>query len=44
MVFRWSPNYPDLYDRALAAGFTVGQEGRIGGDPEVAANLLAELG
>ncbi|MGW3667051.1 zinc-binding dehydrogenase [Streptomyces sp. NPDC005141] len=27
----WSENYQDLYDRALAAGFTVGQEGRIGG-------------
>lgn len=27
----WSANYQDLYDRALSAGFTVGQEGRIGG-------------
>ncbi|WP_150135598.1 zinc-binding dehydrogenase [Streptomyces hyaluromycini] len=27
----WSENYQDLYDRARAAGFTVGQEGRIGG-------------
>jgi len=28
----WSRNYQNLYDRALAAGFTVGQEGQIGGD------------
>ncbi|MEV0339036.1 zinc-binding dehydrogenase [Nocardia sp. NPDC050713] len=27
----WSENYQELYDRAIAAGFTVGQEGRIGG-------------
>ncbi|MEV7084468.1 zinc-binding dehydrogenase [Streptomyces sp. NPDC093085] len=27
----WSENYQELYDRARAAGFTVGQEGRIGG-------------
>ncbi|MFE3758561.1 zinc-binding dehydrogenase [Nocardia tengchongensis] len=27
----WSDDYQGLYDRALAAGFTVGQEGRIGG-------------
>ncbi|MFJ3671503.1 zinc-binding dehydrogenase [Streptomyces sp. NPDC090106] len=27
----WSEDYQTLYDRALAAGFTVGQEGRIGG-------------
>ena len=27
----WTENYQDLYDRALAAGFTVGQEGQIGG-------------
>jgi len=30
-VAYWSQNYQDLYDRALAAGFTVGQEGQIGG-------------
>lgn len=30
-VAYWSEDYQDLYDRALAAGFTVGQEGRIGG-------------
>lgn len=27
----WSENYQDLYDRALANGYTVGQEGEIGG-------------
>ncbi|WP_405181816.1 VOC family protein [Nocardia sp. NBC_01377] len=27
----WNENYQDLYDRALAAGFTVGQKGEIGG-------------
>ncbi|MGW6422266.1 zinc-binding dehydrogenase [Nocardia sp. NPDC055053] len=27
----WAENYQDLYDGALAAGFTVGQEGEIGG-------------
>ncbi|MGW4121234.1 zinc-binding dehydrogenase [Nocardia sp. NPDC004711] len=27
----WSDRYQQLYDRVLAAGFTVGQEGRIGG-------------
>ncbi|MFE5478375.1 MULTISPECIES: zinc-binding dehydrogenase [unclassified Nocardia] len=27
----WAENYQELYDRALAAGFTVGQEGEIGG-------------
>ncbi|MEU6195210.1 zinc-binding dehydrogenase [Streptomyces sp. NPDC047061] len=27
----WSENYQELYDRARAAGFTVGQEGRLGG-------------
>ncbi|MUL66201.1 hypothetical protein BOO86_17135 [Mycobacterium sp. CBMA 234] len=27
----WSENYQQLYDRALAAGFAVGQEGEIGG-------------
>lgn len=27
----WSENYQELYDRALANGFTVGQEGEIGG-------------
>lgn len=31
-VAYWSESYQDFYDRALAAGFTVGQEGRIGGD------------
>ncbi|MGW6007404.1 zinc-binding dehydrogenase [Streptomyces sp. NPDC055210] len=31
-VAYWSEGYQDLYDRALAAGFTVGQEGRIGDD------------
>jgi NADPH:quinone reductase-like Zn-dependent oxidoreductase len=30
-VSYWSEDYQDLYDRALAAGFTVGQEGQIGG-------------
>lgn len=27
----WSEDYQELYDRARAAGFTVGQEGEIGG-------------
>ena len=27
----WTTDYQDLYDRALAAGFIVGQEGAIGG-------------
>ncbi|NDK89333.1 VOC family protein [Gordonia desulfuricans] len=27
----WTEDYQGLYDRALAAGFTVGQEGQIGG-------------
>lgn len=30
-VAYWTTDYQDLYDRALAAGFTVGQEGAIGG-------------
>ncbi|MFD4352608.1 zinc-binding dehydrogenase [Nocardia sp. NPDC058518] len=30
-VAYWSENFQELYDRALAAGFTVGQEGQIGG-------------
>lgn len=28
----WSTDYQDLYDSALAAGYTVGQEGSIGGE------------
>ncbi len=28
----WTTNYQDLYDRALAAGYTVAQEGSIGGE------------
>ncbi len=28
----WSTDYQDLYDRALAAGYTVAQEGSIGGE------------
>jgi hypothetical protein len=28
----WSTDYQGLYDRALAAGYTVGQEGCIGGE------------
>ncbi|MGV9408273.1 zinc-binding dehydrogenase [Nocardia sp. NPDC003693] len=30
-VAYWSENYQRFYDRAIDAGFTVGQEGRIGG-------------
>ena len=41
-VAYWSENYQDLYDRALAAGFTVGQEGRIGGDDGRFAYLATE--
>jgi hypothetical protein len=28
----WTTDFQDLYDRALAAGYTVGQEGQIGGE------------
>lgn len=28
----WSTEYQDLYDRALAAGYTIAQEGSIGGE------------
>ena len=28
----WTTDFKDLYERALAAGYTVGQEGRIGGE------------
>lgn len=38
----WSENYQDLYDRALAAGFTVGQEGQIGGEDGRFAYLNTE--
>lgn len=38
----WTENYQDLYDRALAAGFTVGQEGQIGGDDSRFAYLQTE--
>jgi len=35
-------DYQALYDRALAAGFTVGQEGRIGGEDGRFAHLETE--
>lgn len=38
----WSENYQDLYDRALAAGFTAGQEGQIGGEDGRFAYLNTE--
>jgi NADPH:quinone reductase-like Zn-dependent oxidoreductase len=38
----WSQNYQDLYDRATAAGFTVGQEGEIGGPTGRFAYLQTE--
>ncbi|OBB84377.1 zinc-binding dehydrogenase [Mycolicibacterium peregrinum] len=38
----WNDNYQDLYDRALAAGFTVGQEGEIGGPTGRFAYLQTE--
>lgn len=38
----WSEDYQDLYDRALAAGFTVGQEGRIGAQDGCFAYLSSE--
>jgi hypothetical protein len=28
----WSDDYQNLLDNALAAGYTIGQEGSIGGD------------
>lgn len=28
----WSTDYQDLYDRSLTAGYTIGQEGSIGGE------------
>ncbi|GGB71366.1 MULTISPECIES: VOC family protein [Henriciella] len=28
----WTETYQDLYDRALSLGYTIGQEGQIGGD------------
>ncbi|WP_063721737.1 zinc-binding dehydrogenase [Nocardia vinacea] len=41
-VAYWSEHYQDLYDRALAAGFTVGQEGEIGGPTGRFAYLQTE--
>ncbi|MFI1732642.1 zinc-binding dehydrogenase [Streptomyces acidicola] len=41
-VAYWSEDYQTLYDRALAAGFTVGQEGRIGGEDGRFAYLATE--
>ncbi|GAC56275.1 putative oxidoreductase [Gordonia hirsuta DSM 44140 = NBRC 16056] len=38
----WAEDYQGLYDRALAAGFTVGQEGRIGGEDGRFAYLATE--
>jgi hypothetical protein len=38
----WSSDYQDLYDRALAAGFTVGQEGQLGGPTGRFAYLQTE--
>ncbi|MDE1675005.1 hypothetical protein [Nocardia gipuzkoensis] len=38
----WNESYQDLYDRALAAGFTVGQEGEIGGPTGRSAYLETE--
>ncbi|WP_166908365.1 VOC family protein [Mycobacterium sp. DL440] len=40
----WSTDYQALYDRALAAGYTVGQEGSIGGDQGRFAYLETEFG
>jgi hypothetical protein len=39
----WSADYQDLYDRALAAGYTVGQEGCIGGEQGRFAYLETEF-
>lgn len=41
-VAYWTDDYQGLYNRALAAGFTVGQEGRIGGDDGRFAYLATE--
>ncbi|MFF3941796.1 VOC family protein [Streptomyces phaeofaciens] len=41
-VAYWTDDYQALYDRALAAGFTVGQEGRIGGEDGRFAYLETE--
>ncbi|MFF2109903.1 zinc-binding dehydrogenase [Rhodococcus koreensis] len=38
----WSTDYQDLYDRALAAGFAVGQEGQLGGPTGRFAYLQTE--
>ena len=38
----WSENYQQLYDRARATGFTVGQEGEIGGSSGRFAYLETE--
>ncbi|MFM9376790.1 VOC family protein [Gordonia sp. VNK21] len=38
----WAEDYQGLYDRARAAGFTVGQEGRIGGADGRFAYLATE--
>ena len=39
----WTTNYLDLYDRALAAGYTVAQEGSIGGEQGRFAYLDTEF-
>lgn len=39
----WSTDYQDLYDRALAAGYTIGQEGSIGGEQGRFAYLDTEF-
>jgi Glyoxalase/Bleomycin resistance protein/Dioxygenase superfamily len=38
----WTTDFPDLYQRALAAGYTVGHEGQIGGEQGKFAYLDAE--
>ena len=39
----WSTDYQGLYDRALAAGYTVAQEGSIGGEQGRFAYLDTEF-
>lgn len=39
----WSTNYQELYDAALAAGYTVAQEGSIGGEQGRFAYLDTEF-
>ncbi len=43
LIAHWSTNFQELYDGALAAGYTVGQEGSIGGEQGRFAYLETEF-